>query len=98
VTQGIVEYESTIHRSSDEWLALWEATFSVTSYADSIRKVAGRDMNMCHEVMSTVMQPHRVYNKHNELLQSCYWKLKVNPTYGADLAHWTYFWASDTTL
>jgi len=22
-------------------------------------------------------------------MQSCYWKLKVNPTHGADLAHWT---------
>ena len=39
--------------------------------------------------MSTVMQPHTVYKKPRELLQSCYWKLKVNPTYGADLAHWT---------
>jgi hypothetical protein len=29
------------------------------------------------------------YSKHKQLLQSCYWKLKVNPTYGADLAHWT---------
>jgi len=24
-----------------------------------------------------------------QLLQSCYWKLMVNPTYGADLAQWT---------
>jgi hypothetical protein len=35
------------------------------------------------------MQPHTVYNKHKELLHSGYWKLKVNPTYGADLAQWT---------
>ena len=35
------------------------------------------------------MQPHTVYSKHKELLQLCYWKLKVNPTYGADLAHRT---------
>jgi len=35
------------------------------------------------------MQPHEVYNKYKELLQSCYWKIKENPTYGADLAHWT---------
>jgi len=35
------------------------------------------------------MQPHTVYSKHKELLQSCCWKLKVNPTYGADLVHWT---------
>jgi len=35
------------------------------------------------------MQPHTVYNKNKELLQSCYWKLKENPTYGADLAQWT---------
>jgi len=27
--------------------------------------------------------------QHKELLQSCYWKLTENPTYGADLAHWT---------
>jgi len=33
------------------------------------------------------MQPHTVYSKHKKLLQSCYWKLKVNPTYGADFAH-----------
>jgi len=39
--------------------------------------------------LSTVMQPHTVYSKHKELLQSCYWKLKENPTYGADLAQWT---------
>jgi hypothetical protein len=89
VTQGIVEYEFTIPRSPDEGLALWEATFAVTCYADCIRKLADRDMNICHEVMSTVMQPHTVYSKHKEWLQSCYWKFKVNPTYGADLAHWT---------
>ena len=35
------------------------------------------------------MQPHTVNNKHKDLLQSCYWKLKENPAYGADLAHWT---------
>jgi len=35
------------------------------------------------------MQPHTVYNIHNELLQSCYWKIKENPTYGADNDHWT---------
>jgi hypothetical protein len=29
------------------------------------------------------------YSKQRELLQSSYWKLKVNPSYGADLAHWT---------
>jgi len=32
---------------------------------------------------------HAVYIRHKELLQSCYWKLKENPTYGADLTHWT---------
>jgi hypothetical protein len=35
------------------------------------------------------MQLHTEYSKHKELLQSCYWKLKVNLTYGADLAQWT---------
>jgi len=39
--------------------------------------------------LSTVMQPHTVYNKHKELLQSYYWTLMENPTYGADLAQWT---------
>jgi hypothetical protein len=34
------------------------------------------------------MQPHTAYINHKELLQSCYWKLKENPKYGADLAHW----------
>jgi hypothetical protein len=42
------------------------------------------------------MQPHTVYNKLKELLQSSYWKLKVNPTYGADLAQC--FCASDSAL
>jgi len=32
---------------------------------------------------------YSVQHTHKELLQSCYWKLKVNPTYGAELAHWT---------
>jgi len=63
----------------------------VTCHAEYIRLLAGRGMNICHEVLSLspVMQPHTVYSKHNKLLQSCYWKLKVNPTYGADLAHQT---------
>ena len=45
----------------------------------------------CHELWSliTVMQPHTVYSKHKDLLHSCYWKLKVNPTYGSGFAHWT---------
>ena len=42
------------------------------------------------------MQPHTVYNKLKELLQSSYWKLKVNPTYGADLAQWTVFFVPVT--
>ena len=48
-------------------------------------------MNICHEISSltTAVQLHTVYSKQKELLQSWYWKLKVNPTYGADLAHWT---------
>jgi len=39
-----------------------------------------------------------VYNKHKELLQSCYWKLKENPTYGADLAPWTIIFGPVTPL
>ena len=64
---------------------------AVTCRAECIRLLAGRGMNICHVLsfLSTVIQPHTVYSKHKELLQSCYWKLKVNPTYGADLAHWT---------
>jgi len=63
----------------------------MTCHADCIKLLAGRGMNICHEVwsLSAVMQPHTVYNKHKKLLQSCYWKLKENPTYGAVLAHWT---------
>ena len=48
--------------------------------------------------MSTVMQPHTVYSKHKELLQLCYWKHNVNPTYGADLEHWTIIFGPVTTL
>jgi len=53
--------------------------------------LAGRGTKICHEVWSlgTVMQLHTVYSKHKELLQSCYRKLEENPSYGADLAHWT---------
>jgi len=35
------------------------------------------------------MQPHTLYNKHKELLQSWYWELKENATYSAYCAHWT---------
>jgi hypothetical protein len=45
-------------------------------------------------ILDTVVQPHTVYNEHKVFLYSCYWTLKENPKYGADLAHW----ASDTTL
>jgi hypothetical protein len=53
-------------------------TYAVTCHADWIRLLAGRGMNICHEIwsLSTVIQPHTVYNKQKELLQSCYWKLK----------------------
>ena len=63
----------------------------MTCCADSIRLLAGRGMNICHELsfLSTAMQPHTVYSKHKELLQSFYWNLKVNPTYGGDLVQWT---------
>jgi len=47
-------------------------------------------MNICNEIssLSTVMLPHKAYSKQEELRQSCYGKLKVSPTYGAELAHW----------
>ena len=69
----------------------WMWTYTATCCADCIRLLAGRDMKICHEIwsVSTVMQPHTVYSKHKELLQSCYRKLEENPSYGADLAHWT---------
>jgi len=35
------------------------------------------------------MQPLTVCSKQMDLLQSCYWKLTINPTYVADLALWT---------
>jgi len=75
-------------------------TYTVTCCADCIRLLAGRGMNICHEVwsLSTVMQPHTVYSKHKELLQLCYWKHNVNPTYGADLEHWTIIFGPVTTL
>jgi len=73
-------------------------TFAVTCHADCIRVLAGRGMNVCYEVrsLSTAMQPHTVYSNHKELLQSCYWKLEVNPTYNADLAHWTFIFGPVT--
>jgi hypothetical protein len=44
--------------------------------------------------LSIVMQSHTVYNKQKDLLQSCYWVLMENPTYGADFAHWDFFWGA----
>ena len=66
-------------------------TFAVTRLADCIRLLACTGMNICHEIWSlcTVMQPPTVYSKHMDLLQSYYWKLTINPTHVADLAHWT---------
>jgi len=63
--------------------------FALTCRAECISLLFGRDMNICQEVrsLSTSMQPHTVYSKHKEFLKSCYWKLKVNPTYGAEIAH-----------
>jgi len=59
----------------------WMWTYVVSFHAECIRLLAGRGKNISHEVwsLSKVLQPHRVYNKHKELLQSCYWKLKENP-------------------
>jgi len=37
--------------------------------------------------LSTVMQPHTIYKKTQGV--AAVWKLKENPSYGADLAHWT---------
>jgi len=47
----------------------------MTQYAGCIILLAGRGMNICHEVwsLSTIMQPHTLYNKHKEWLQSRYW-------------------------
>ena len=70
-------------------------TSAVTPCVDCIRLLAGRCMNICHEVwsFSTVMQPHTLYTKHKELLQSWYWELKENATYSAHCAHWNViFW------
>ena len=66
-------------------------TFAVTRLADCIRLLACTGMNICNGVWSlcTVMQPPTVYSKHKDFLQSCYCKLTINPTYVADLAHWT---------
>ena len=33
------------------------------------------------------MQPHTIYKKTQGV--AAVWKLKENPSYGADLAHWT---------
>jgi len=65
--------------------------FAVTCRAECIRLLVGRDMSVCQAVrsLSTSMQPHTAYSKHKDFLQSCYWKLKVNPTYGAEIAHWS---------
>jgi len=62
-----------------------------THHAQCIRLLAGRCMNICAEEwsLSTVMEPHSVYNKHKELLQSYYWKLKENQTFSADHTKWT---------
>ena len=77
--------------SCNIYQGMW--TFTVTRHADCIRLLPGSCMNICHEVwsLSTVMQPHRVYSIQNELLQSCYWKLEINQTHGADLATWLLF-------
>ena len=68
----------------------WIWIYAVKCCVDCIRLLAGRGMYICHKVwtLSTVMQPHTVYNENKDLLQSCCWKLKENPTYGADLALW----------
>jgi len=52
-------------------------------HADCIKLLAGRGINICAEVrsLSTVMQPHSVYSKHNKFLLSFYWKLQENQTY-----------------
>jgi hypothetical protein len=86
---SVLQESSALYSYFETQQRMW--TYAVTCCADCIRLLVGRGMNVCHEVwsLSTTIQPHTMYSKHKELLQSCYWKLTVNPTYGADLAHWT---------
>jgi len=76
---SMVQRSSALYSYFEIQKRMW--TYVVTFCADCIRLLAGRCKNICHEVwsLSTVLQPHTVYNKHKELLQSCYWKLKENP-------------------
>jgi len=74
----------------DIYWGMW--TYAVMCHADCIRLLVGWQR---HERLSLGMilehssaAPYSV-QQHKELLQSCYWKLEVNPTYGADLAHQT---------
>ena len=49
--------------------------------------------------MMMMMMSTEMYNKHKELLQSCYWELKENATYSAHCAHWiVIFWAIEAIL
>ena len=72
----------------------------MTFRADCIRLLAAIGMNICLEVwrLSTVMQPHIVYNKHKELLQSCYWKQRKFNIWRWPCPLDFYFSASDTAL
>ena len=65
----------------------WMWTYALTCQADCVRLLAGRGMNISHEVwsLSTVIP----YNIQQTQGVAAVWKCKANPTYGADLVHWT---------
>jgi hypothetical protein len=60
----------------------WMWTYAVTCRADRIRLLAGRGVNICHEVwsLSTVMQSHTLYTKQEDaavMLQVTYRKSNI---------------------
>ena len=64
-------------------------TYAVMCHADGIRLLADTDMNICHKVwyFSTVIPIQCTTNTQQTHIAEV-WKLKENPTFGADLAHW----------
>jgi hypothetical protein len=75
-----------------KWAGMqWKHSSSVRATKCKVCQHAGRLWHMYSVLQEwcTVMQPHTVYNKHKELLQSCYWELEENPTCSADTAHCT---------
>jgi hypothetical protein len=95
----VLQELSTLSSCFEIQQQMW--TSAQTLCVDCIRLLAGRGINICHKVwsLSTVMQPHTVYNKHKELLHTCYWELTENATCSAHCARWTViFWAIEATL